>query len=68
MVDAKRNTVTPGLFWFRPMRPYVQQIRMHCITCTGVLVVQDTSLCGRGREAPKSLGVVVLIETSANIG
>ena len=23
MVDARRNTMTPGLSWFRPMRPYV---------------------------------------------
>ena len=69
MVDARRNIETPGLSWFLPMRPYVQQRRMHCITCTGALVVGDTSLYERGREAPKSLVVgVLVIEASANIG
>ena len=33
-----------------------------------MLVVGGTSLCGRGREAPKSLSVLELIETSVNIG
>ena len=38
--------------------PYVQQRRMYCVTCPGVLVVGDTSLSERGREAPKSLEVL----------
>ena len=33
-----------------------------------MLVVGGTSLCERGREAPKTLGVLGLIEASANIG
>ena len=33
-----------------------------------VIVVGDTSLSERGREAPKSLGVLGVIEVSANIG
>ena len=33
-----------------------------------VLVVGDTSLSERGREAPKSLGVLGVTEASANIG
>ena len=33
-----------------------------------MLVVGDTSLSERGREAPKSLGVLGVIEASANIG
>ena len=50
------------------MGQYVQQRRMHCITCTGALVVGDTSLYERGREAPKSLVVgVLVIEAGANI-
>ena len=36
-------------------------------SCTGVLVVGGTSLCRRGREAPKSKSVLELIEVSANI-
>ena len=32
-----------------------------------VLVVGDTSLSERGREAPKSLGVLGVIEASANV-
>ena len=34
----------------------------------GVLVVGDTSLSERGREAPKSLDALELIEASANMG
>ena len=33
-----------------------------------MLIVEGTSLYGRGREAPKSLGVLEVIEVSANIG
>ena len=58
MVDARRNTMTPGLSWFRPMRPYVQQRSVHCITCTEVLVVGVTSFGERGRDAPRSLGAL----------
>ena len=31
MVDARENTVTLGLSWFRLMRPYVQQGKGYCI-------------------------------------
>jgi len=60
--------MTPGLSWFRPRRPYVQQKGRPCITCTGVLVVGGTSLSERGRGAPKSLDVLGVIEASASIG
>ena len=37
------------------------------LSCTGVLVVEGTSLSERGREAPKSLDMIGVIEASANI-
>ena len=37
------------------------------LSCTGVLVVGGTSLSERGREAPKSLDVLEMIEASANM-
>ena len=61
--------MTPGLSWFRPTRPYVQQRSVHCITCTEVLVVGGTSLGERVSEAPKSqseLGMRVLVCLSAS--
>jgi hypothetical protein len=38
------------------------------LTCTGVLVVGDTCLGERGREAPKSQRTRGVIEASANMG
>ena len=38
------------------------------LSCTGVLVVGGTSVSERGKEAPKSLDVLGVIEVSANIG
>ena len=68
MVDARDNTMTPDLFWFRPMRPYVQQGGGSTVlSCTGVPVVGGTSLSERS-EAPKSLDVLEAIEVNANIG
>ena len=68
MVDARGNTMTQDLSWFRPTGPYVQQGGSTVLSCTGVLVIGGTSLSERGREAPKSLDVLELIEASANMG
>ena len=59
--------MTPNLSWFRPMRPYIQQGGSTILSCTGVLIVGGTSLSERGREAPKSLDVLELIEASAKM-
>jgi len=58
MVDARRNTMTPGVSWFRPMRSYVQQRSVHCITCTEVLVV-GVQAEARERERVKLLDLLV---------
>ena len=60
--------MTHDLSWFRLMGPYVQQRE-----CTlyylalGTPVAGDTSLGERGREAPKSMRMLELIEASANM-
>ena len=69
MVDARDNTMTLDLSWFRSMRPYVQQGGGSTVlSCTRVPIVRGTSLSGRGSEAPKSLGVLEAIEANANVG
>jgi hypothetical protein len=68
MVDARENTVTPVLSWFRPMRPYVQQGEGYCIILhrsgrsRGYKLVWERE---RSSQVPGSAGV---IEASANIG
>jgi len=52
MVDARKNTVTPGLSY---------RERGTVLSYTGVLVVRGTSLSERGKKAPKSMGVLELI-------
>ena len=68
MVDARRNTETLGLSWFRPTSRTSSRGGGTVFSCTRVLVVGGTSLRGRGREAPKSPGALELVEASANIG
>ena len=68
MVDARGNTMTPNLSWFRPTMLTSNREESTVLFCTGVLLVEGTSLSKRGRETPKSLDELELIETSANMG
>ena len=70
MVDARGNTGTHDLSWFRP-RDHTSSKGV----CEGTVLSSTGGACSRGykrgkrgREAPKSLLEEMLIETSANIG
>ena len=70
MVDARGNTVTHGLSWFRPRGRTSSKgvCEGTVLSCTGGAYSRGYRRDERGREAPKSLLEEKLIEASANIG
>ena len=69
MVDARGNTVTHGLSWFRPRGRTSSKgvCEGTVLSCTGGACSRGYKQGERGREAPKSL-LEEMIEASANIG
>ena len=69
MVDARSNTVTHGLSWFRPWGRTSSKgvCEDTVLSCTVGACSRGYKRGERGREAPKSLLEERLIETSANI-
>ena len=70
MVDARGNTKTHGLSWFRPRGRTSSKgvCEGTVLSCTGGACCRGYKQGERGREAPKSLLEEKLIEASANIG
>ena len=69
-VDARGNTVTHSLSWFRP-RGHMSSKGVcegTVLSCTGGACSRGYRRGARGREAPKSLLEEELIEACANIG
>ena len=70
IVDAEDNTGMHGLSWFRPRGRTSSKgvCEGTVLSCTGGACSRGYRRGERGREAPKSLLEVKLIEASANIG
>ena len=70
MVDARGNTVTPGLSSFRPGGKGRTSSKRVCestvLSCTGGVCSRGYQRGERGREAPRSLLEEGLIEANAN--
>ena len=70
MVDARGNTGTHDLSWFRPWGRTSSKglCEGTVLSCTGGACSRSYKRGDRGREAPKSLLERRMIEASANIG
>ena len=68
--DARDNTVTHDLSWFRPRgRTSSKRVwESTVLSCTGDACSRGYKQCERGREVPMPLLEEELIEVSANIG
>ena len=68
MVDARENTMVSDYPGSGRRGHTSSSVGGTVLSCSGVLAVGGTSLSERGREAPKSLDALELIEASANMG
>ena len=66
MVDAREKTVTPGLSWFRPMRPYIQQGEWYCIILNRGAYSRGYKLVRERERDSQVTGALEAIEASAN--